>query len=1036
MKNQLAKFMPKRNTVLAAAIVAALAGSAQVMAATSTVGGAFILDKNAISAGGRVNLSLMGLDATGVVDQHGSDKGSVIYAEITTELGTIGGLQVSTGSDGTSGSSSAPGAFARDVKYVRLTQGLGKVYIDYPSSVSGTDTVKIKLFERFETGNGGYQSVPIAGAETTESVTIAPVPSSVKKLDIIEYKNPVAETKAPITSDTVTTDGIDGGMTAGIGGGQVTMQALKVKRGTPNTTTSGVKYDANGNGWVVDTNASGNAKLDLISVYDGETKYSVTAQMNEGVAIFTLGSDITKALAYYMKGTVEGYDNISTIDMYEDDTFVVFSTNLAKKLKLYSGKSRISNNQDAMDSSKTSVIVSVLDEYGNTASVDMGGKTVKLTDSNQIVSNSQVTFPAGSKSTSFQVGGSGALLTTTEGKIGATSLTGTIENQTTIAASDVVAVNVVDKGLLAEVYTGTSTLTPADMPATSTKPSFTGPMQAGQPFRGFKVVSSGSTAGSANENLSANGPATVSLQHYVNGAVTETNTFNLNKDENILQVLLNKASKFDPAYVSEHYMLSDASSLYGQVQVSNQGNNSVGDITPAPASVVSLLNGHGEVISTLPIMMNASSDKYVSEVPEKVMKIKDAYGNSVSSGNEDTVNVKSTLGSASLVGGNGVMIPGATDGTIGLVEYVASGANKVSGDDTVTLSFNTPGLGTTDIKTTVPEMPYLDKIVANITQTAIPVNGEVAVTLETVDQFGKLYNDPKSVNQGVNITWTATGTSPAIVDNDTNKSVANGENLIFSTTIPGRKVLRVQAGPTTGSFSLAFKNADDKSASKEFTVTSTLVQSCASGAESLCKTETECTSVGGAWDGTACAAPTTPVAQDSLGSAEIGDGGTPAIVDLKGNEVAKDAPNVTWTGGIAVNGGARNKTARVTGADELKVNFTAKVPDALVGKKADVAVVILWMDENTPPGGVFLWWNGDKALVPWQDLDMTKINQGDMTPFKTVEALGAEETVEVFSGKLANLPGTAVIFTGFITEDKLYFNGTKPENFVTLSIAK
>lgn len=1025
MKNQLASFMPKRNTVLAAAIVAALAGGTQVMAETSTVGGAFILDKSTVKAGGKINLSLMGLDVNGVVDQHGSDKGSIIYAEVTTELGQIKGLQTSGTMDGTSGSTSVGGVFARDVKYIRLTQGLGKVYIEYPATVSGSDTVRIKLFERFETGNGGFQSVAISGAETTETVTVEGITPSVKKLDITKYEKPQAETKAPLTSDSDTTGGIDGGMTAGIGGGQVTMTAMKVVRGTPSTTdANGVKFDANGNGWAVDTNASGSASLDIGGAY------SATAQMTKGVAIFTLGSDITKASKYKLKGTVEGYDGITSVDLYDDDTLTVYSTNIAKKLKLSTYKTRISNNQDAMSSSHSSVTISVLDEYGNSASVDMGGKTVKLTDDQKVVSNSQMTFPAGMKTTSFQVGGTGALLATTEGKIGATSITGTIENQSTIAASDALEINVVDKGLWAEVFTGTSNITtPGDSPATSTKPNFTMPMQAGQPFRGFKVVVSDSVAGGANTNVSANGPVTLNVDHYVKGKVAESGEFNLNKDENILQVLLKTASK----YGDEYYVISDKSGAYGQVKVANQGNDTVMDITPAPASTVTLVDGHDIEFTSLPVMLNAQSDMYLVEVPEKVMEIKDAYGNSVSAGKEDTVNVKSTLGSASLTGGDGVMIPGASDGTIGKVEYVATGPNKVSGEDTVTLSFNTPGLGTTSLMTTVPEMPYLDQIVANIAQTAIPANGEVAVTLETLDQNGNLYNDPKSVNQGVNVTWTADGTSPSIIDNASNASIANGENLTFTDT--GRKVLRVNAGPTTGSFSVTFKNADDKSVTKDFTVTSELVQACASGAESLCKTESECTAVGGEWDGSACAAPATPVGKDELGTAEL-VAGTPAIVPLTDDvTVNPDDPNITWMGGIAVNGGERNKTASITGADDVVVSFTAKVPDELVGKKADVANVVLWIDDNTGPAGVLLWWNADNILVPW-NLDMTMIGQGDMTPRSTIDALGAEETVEVYSGKLENLPGIAIVFTGFITEDKLYFNGTKPENFVTLQISE
>jgi len=1060
-------------------------GSGMACRNTSSVDGRFILDKIAVAEGGKINLSLMALDETGKVDLNGNQRGSTIMAQVTSQVGNVM-------EGGAAGDSPAPGAFSASVKYVTLEQGNGRVWIEYPDGIVVgenpiTDTINIVLQERFENQRGGVTTNVLANASKT--VTINPSTPKIKKLDITSFEISTEDTVNGMsdgiydtnedgilngTDDNAqdgdgTTNGVDGQMTAGKAGGQITMAALK----------------SNGN---IEQRAFGTATLVLSGLMSGQT-YTYPASMVRGQAIFTIPSEVTKADTYYIKGTLEGYGR-SSVDLYDDDTLTIVPTGTPNKLKLSSQKTVIAKGKTAtpIDSFETMVNITMLDEYGNTLSVNpnAGGNPIKISsDNTDVIGSGVVSYPQGEKKAWFKVGGNSETDTNTLGivtdnygnvkvgvyKVGSSNLTAEIENQTAIAPSDPLKINVVEKQLRAFVNDGTdATITPVGGSPFLTTTFANPPRLAGEEFKGFLVdVWTGLTGDSAS--VAASIATTMQVDHFVEGKKVESLTPTLDLNDTVLEVLFQEATS-DGAPAEEYYMISDKNGLYGQVIVPNQGANTNPDIMPAAADQVHLINGHEEIITSVSTSISSVSGKNESLVPESQLDMTDAFGNSITSSNAGTVTMSSANGAAIVkstdakgVPGNGSLVPGQL-GDAWKASYSVEGVDVFTGEDIFTLGFTKPGVGTLDITTNVPEKLVLAEIVPNIEQTIIPQNAEVALTLETLDQYGDLFNDPKSVNQGVQITFTGDLT-PRVIDNDTDAVLVSGSNIKFSTGAEeGRKVLIIEAGALEGSFTLTFTNADkDISAVKEFTVTSQLVQECAAGAESLCMTEAECTAVGGAWDAAAtpsCSAGGADVCSTSNLAACVDEtecvnvGGewdaanTPSCstgtsqqtgvisTGILGDISVNDLPPVpdgTVAGTFGASGFGEHPDPKfrcafggadgnwMTSGNIAAADTTAYVCDITVapehvGQPVDVLVV----GYVQPSPAAIAYYNVVEGVLPFENWDQTA--PGTIATFRSVASAPEQISINMYEGPLPlTFKGHLTVFVGYRAEDgTIFFN--------------
>ncbi len=999
-----------KKTALASAIALALVSS-QTWAArcdggddgcsnTSTVSGQFILDKTVVTSGGKVNLAILGLNDVGEVDRDAEEFGSTIFAQVTTLKGNI-----SVG--GTSGASPAAGAFATDVKYVTVSQGNGRVYIEYPVDAEGTDSVEVSIHERYDNQQGGVTTRRIAS--TTKTVTIKPVTPNITMLDITGYEKPVADVKGGSDSDTA--GGIDGVMTAGIGGGQITI----------------VAKNAAGD---IEKPAKGTLTLTLSNA---AKTYTFTETMANGQAIATLPSEVTVSGKYLMKAELEGFDG-SSVDLYDDDSLMINTTGTVKKLKLWSQKGVISiakaggNTGDPVNDSETVVKVTMLDEYGNAISANSSTQAVKLSDANQSVGDGVVTFPAGQKEIYVKVGGNTTTDYNTLGKavgarvgtikVGTTSLTAKIENQSSISPSDPVAIKVVEKQLRGETYAGpgASTLGIGEAGGSpELNKYFNGPRNAGEEFKGFLVDVYTGAPGS-QESASKSAATNMVVKHYVNGSRTEEVTLVLDQNHTILEAAFKKATGSLTMAANEYYIIGDTGGLYGEVLIANQGNDTNGDIVPAAADKVELINGHKEIITGKKFhpVLNASKDKYKVMIPESRLTMVDSYGNAITSGNAGTATASSANASIvaemdmSGLASNSKIVPGEQGSDSWVAYYNASGPDVFSGNDIVTLGSTKPLVGTNNLEVVVPKLPILDNIVANIEKTDIPVNGTVALTIETVDQNGDLYNDPKSVSQGVNVNIDkkapASGqpeVQPRLVDNTTNSEIPSGGNLKFDIDQVGRKVIRVEAGANLGTFTLNFSNADGNiTASKTFNVTrEAAADECGPNALHACLTAEECSAAGGEFKDGACVAISLPGLAGTTGKAKASQ------MDNQGT--VTEIEGVEFSGGISVDDGAYKLTAKDVSVKDNKVKVVGrlKVPAEHQGQKVDILAVGLIKGEDPNVG----WWmKAGNAVKRWDE------DPANLEALEEVKALPEEYTYTMYEGNfVAPTVEGLDIYTGY-----------------------
>ena len=241
-----------KRAALASAMVSVLVMGVATTAysKTSTTSGVFTADTTTVTAGSIINLSILGLNAQGKVDTQGQQYGSRIVAMVTSAQGKVQ-------AEGESGLTDQEGKFEATTadeggatRYIKLNAGVAKLNIFYPVETGGsTDNVTITLQEVIPTVEGG---VDVKVIDSTEKViTINLADQTVKLLDIVGFTKGNADKMGMSDSAEIVGDGtvfvhdkddpfsflaaafngiyggIDGAMTAGEEGGQVTVVAYK-----------------------------------------------------------------------------------------------------------------------------------------------------------------------------------------------------------------------------------------------------------------------------------------------------------------------------------------------------------------------------------------------------------------------------------------------------------------------------------------------------------------------------------------------------------------------------------------------------------------------------------------------------------------------------------------------------------------------------------------------------------------------------------------------------------------------------------------
>lgn len=1031
-----------KKTILASAIALALS-SPMVWATTSTIEGQFILDKTMVSAGGRVNLALLGLDSSGKVDRFGEQQGSVIMAVVNSVKGTVVGGSATPGATPDDQVTPAGGKFASTVAYVRLMQGNGKVYIDYPADASGEDTLTVFLQERIPSTGGGVEFKNI-GSSVVKKVNVAAASTKPWALDVVEFipapadprggKSMVAKAVWELGADEAGS-GIMGVMTAGMAGGQFVVKAAN-------------------------PTAAGNVKLMLSNKY---SSYEYSGQMIQGQAIITLDDKVVKSsddvslgdYDYRVKATFEG-ETMSSVDLVYPDVLKVYSTGVPRAVSATSTKSRIAKPSSGIEATLTStandcqtpgssgsfpvcqgtvVKIGLLDEFGN-ATTNKDGSEIKLLvkDANEVMTNTtlDVSIPAGS-ATGMAVARTGDLIVgNNKGellKLGSTSVVVSAVDSnnvpiSTVSPSQPLAIQVVSDVLMPVVH--------ADFAA--------GSRIAGTEFNAFTV----GIVGGDNVTKTVD-PGAIMIK---NMATKEEITVNRKTDgTNIVQAL------FQTATSKPSYLLSDKAGVLGQVWIDASG------IDRGAATKVELQNAHGEAqMSVMPGKISTDK-KYTVKLPEVAFKMFDSYGNKVTPGDENitgTFTVTSSNGAATYqTGGKNYGVPGRDMGNYHVkVTYDATGAKKFAGDDKIGVQFTKPGLGSANatIDTTIPGLQELKTIRASIETTTIPVNSEVAMTTEVLDQNGLIYVDADPTkNAVVKIefnkagTLTATTASPAITptvkqlkSDGSWVSISSGESINFTET-KGRKVFMVEAGANVGQFSISFSDANNTTGvteTKLFNVTQSIKQCSpapATAGMEVCAVEETCADAKGVWvpnAGLKAACNAVPeVAAISGKAATIGKNG-----DMR------DGISATISGGVSVKAQAFAASVKV-GKDKM-IDFAGniQIPAEHQGKDAVLLFAVgieMPSDKGYTGGGNTIYKALDGTKKSFFDVDLyadaakwpDEVAKMTSAPFGAKVKLGKSVSIDLYKGKLADAgveEAMFYIFFGYALDDGMIVYNSLP----------
>ncbi|MGD9971453.1 MAG: hypothetical protein AB7S77_00175 [Desulfatirhabdiaceae bacterium] len=739
------------------------------MATTTTVGGAIFLDKIAVPSGGKVNITILGLDANGGVDVYGNLQGSEIQANIKSSLG---GTFTSIASSGTF-SASDPA----------LTDGVLKGYLSYTAPINGTDTLTVILKEYINV-SGGAPIVNIIDT-LTQTITVSKSAISAKGLRIHSF-TPVPGTKEYTSifrgsnwngADTATDfasladyseqPGVIGAMTAGTAGGQLKIWAVK---------SDGKTQDTSANGDVTVTftpNKSG--KDDLVGLNTAQTTYTFPLTMANGEAILTFtDSSIPQAGRYYVKAETEGFaEKLTSVQWSDEDGLFVNPKTDNKTLAIASEKAII--NSTGIGSGFRAYM---LDALGNKTTVSEANKTknIRLTDTGTAgvyvsYMDGKFTYQPGKNYWTATIGNANSL----PDKTGTAALVASMDS---VTSSDPVNLKVVKDNLV------------ASLPATQQK--------AGA---AFDLTVSKNVAGTPISTSDTS----LTIKHFdSNGSLKETKTATVKANTTKASV------KFETSTSTgglDFFIVSDNN--IGDARADSLVNDLIAPADPYAGKVV---NGNGETASIWP---NVPGDAKTFKVFEKQVKLTDIYGNTNNKGNVVVSSAKaSETGNTLVVGGTGA--------TPAVLTYTQE---TLSFTDTPKFVFSGAGVSVPDLTlnvTVAAKASSLTKLVINSVQGEntlaedsinLPLNATIPVTFEALDADGKGIDDKTVV-------YTVTGTVNPTVKAQSGDTLSSGSLVPFNYATLGRNACTLKAPNATGEFTITLKNANGTvTATKKFVVT-------------------------------------------------------------------------------------------------------------------------------------------------------------------------------------------------------------------------
>ncbi|MBE9561488.1 MAG: hypothetical protein IMF12_01310 [Proteobacteria bacterium] len=764
-----------KKTALASAIALALAGGS-IMAETSTVDGEFILDKTTVRGGDIVNLALLGLDKYGEVDLFGEQKGSVIIATVRSEIGIVVGGDTDPGEQASEEVSE--GNFAGDVKYIRLTQGTGRVHIQYEPETKGTDQVEVILQERRANPSGGVEFIEIA--RTTKTIEVVQAESSNPLgLDITAFIASTSDTRGKtdcigqggvnescaerddddnIISMPMPNDGILGAMTASQEGGKIYVEAIN-PIAVGDVTVTLRKKDA----------------MAQCPQPEAAEPIAYTARMQKGQASVTVDSKVVKAGEYYIEATFTslGSDGVpgepfdgDSVDLFYSDTVMVHGTGVPSGLALCSDKTVIAKAEAGDDNAfptsqvaqGTKITAIVVDEYGNITSNNTGENIrVSVQDANGIFSNTSLNLniPDGtttSVATDESGPGTDSIVGNTINEIaamGTTSLVATAVDSSGAALTGITSSKPLELKIVADALKVAIVEEDTDLNIKE----FNTSQLAGAEFDAFIVHITDGNGNTRVDSITGRpaDPGAVTITTSVGEVLTVNRK---NETPYHIQALFKKATD------KGTYLIGDALGNFGQTLITVTESDPMriergiveAGILPAAATVVELQNAHGIKRDTVNPGPITAEDRFETKLYEASFKMFDEYGNSVTGvqpleeDDTGTFRISSANGTSVTHPPRGYGIPGRVEadgrGEVATIVYDTDGEGAFAGEDTIQVTFTKPGLGVDglSVKTTVPK-PHTQAIIDSyIESTDVPMNSIVAMTVELTDETGSPFS--------------------------------------------------------------------------------------------------------------------------------------------------------------------------------------------------------------------------------------------------------------------------------------------------------
>lgn len=871
---------------------------AGVVCSTTTVDGEFILDKSSIKAGETVNLAILGLNATGEVDRFGEDGGSILMAVVSTTQGLISVVNPPQGSPN---SGQTPSDVIAEGSFVNR-QG---------APTNNPDELRTTRVVQLENGNGeiniyyppnvnptvgGRVTVKLQERESTANggIRVNTIEEVVKTIAI-----------APPASNPFALDIVEFVEGFNDGAGVADMMPMDGIHGmmTAGTTGAGSEITIN----ALNERAGGSVAVTLTPVGSGD-EITTSGSMINGVAVVSLPS-ITQAGDYYIKATMtytegEEQKTVSSVDLETVDKVTVIPTGVPKSLSLSFNKERITQlGQGAV------VDVDYLDEYGNTTTSRAGSSyTVEITEGSNNTATLTAVVDAFGNHSSIILGDAAGEISIATGTLAMTA-----KVASGLSPSSVTSLQVVDKVFNVTVLPGFAP--------------------------GVELV--------ANNQVEA---VVVDKDPGSTNPVTITNTDTGETSQALREPTTGSVRAVFKQVGNGPYLVSDLNGEYAQTLVEGA------TIIPGTPVSLEVRNAHNEVVDSVLTQLLPDSSGLMTDIPEKAIRLFDQHANPVTG----VPAGKFTLTTA--VEGATVSYPVGSSATpSGTARVMVNYPISAEGTGEVPLTVNLTAPGFTDattINTTLPELTTFTEIKAYVEQTTIPVNSRVAVSVELLDQNGDQVEGMNSIRIAINPEGVEGNTINAPIVREVMMDGSRGDLIAANKIVnfeDGKKVFEVNAGQTTGQFTLSFVDPTGtvEAATRTFTVTQVLENECTPSSLGGCPDEPSCNAVGGGYTGAEC------TAVPALGTLAIDN--TAAFIDpVPAGALVK--------GGYSINGNAfvNPASATDTGA-RVKIVGAIEAADADIGAEGDMIVMYAGVElgGSLATAPIFILVNEATEIAQW-----------------------------------------------------------------------